>query len=233
MMKSDTEPTSISPRQRASRAGGYDKGDAAAQRILEVALREFGAGRKEATTRRIAEAAGVTLPAIQYYFGNKDGLYLACAREIVAQYQVHTGPAARAALAALREDGTPEAAREHLKAIFAALAELLVGSPEARTWAAFVLREIHAPGPAFELLYTELWEPGVALAAKLVSRACGERRESAGARVQALLLISSLTAFQSGRTVAMRTLQWTEIGPREVRIVSRALQAQIDRLGRD
>lgn len=49
-------------------------------RLLETAIREFGAkGREGASTRDIAAAAGTAMSSITYHFGGKDGLYLAAA----------------------------------------------------------------------------------------------------------------------------------------------------------
>jgi len=49
-------------------------------RLLETAIREFGAkGRDGASTRDIATAAGTAMSSITYHFGGKDGLYLAAA----------------------------------------------------------------------------------------------------------------------------------------------------------
>lgn len=53
-------------------------GEAARARLLDAALRLFGErGFAATSTRDIAEAAGVNLAAIRYYFGDKQGLYRA------------------------------------------------------------------------------------------------------------------------------------------------------------
>src|SRR6204780_4233675 len=83
---------------RVAANGGYQKGEETKERILNAALAEFGnASFLTATTRGIAEAAGVSLPTLQYYFGSKEGLYLACAEAIVAQYGRNTTAASEAA----------------------------------------------------------------------------------------------------------------------------------------
>src|ERR1700691_4549849 len=113
---------------RAAANGGYLKGEETKERILNAALEEFGeASFLAATTRGIAEAAGVSLPTVQYYFGSKEGLYLACAEAIVAQYRRNTTAASDAA-EALRNGCESETARVHLKAVMGALAGFLVGS---------------------------------------------------------------------------------------------------------
>jgi TetR/AcrR family transcriptional regulator, regulator of cefoperazone and chloramphenicol sensitivity len=231
-------PTASAPRQaakpHATANAGRRKGEATRKRILDVALTAFGeASFRAATTRQIAEAAGVSLPTLQYYFGDKEGLYRACAETVVERYRRHTTAAAAQAVDALRQDGAAETARVHLKALIGALAGLLVGSKEAESWAPFVARELRDPGPAFEILYESLWRPGVDITARLIARILGRPQSGPTARIQALLLISSLLAFQSGRSISLRTMHWSAIGPKELAMVLSSLNAQIDAIGRD
>lgn len=222
-----------SSKTRLAADGGYRKGEKTRQRILDVALKAFGdVSYQAATTRLIAEAAGVSLPTLQYYFGDKEGLYRACAEAIVDRFRRHTRGAAAAAVEAMK-DGAAETARLHLKAVIRALAGFLVGSREAEGWAQFVARELRDPGPAFEVLYEKLWLPGVLTTARLVARILGVPEDDPAVRVQALLLISSALAFQSGRRIVLRTMRWSTIGPKELAMVLAALDAQIDALGRD
>jgi TetR/AcrR family transcriptional regulator, regulator of cefoperazone and chloramphenicol sensitivity len=217
---------------RAAAHTGYRKGEETRQRILDVALKSFGeAPFLAVTTRRISKAAGVSLPTLQYYFGSKEGLYLACAKAIVERYRSHTTGAGRKAAEALNDGCAAETARAHLKAVIGALAGLLVGSREAERWAHFVARELRDPGPAFEILYTSLWRPGVELTARLIACILGSPESDSAARIQALLLISGLLAFQSGRSISLRAMQWSTIGREELGMVLSGLDAQIDAIG--
>jgi AcrR family transcriptional regulator len=219
---------------RAIANGGYPKAELTRQRILDAALKAFGeASFPSVTTRRISEAADVSLPTLQYYFGNKEGLYCACAKSIVERYRRHTAADAAQAAKALTEGCPAETARAHLKAVIGALARLLVGSDEAQHWAQFVSRELRDPGPAFEILYASLWRPGAELTARLVARILGSPESDPTPRLQALLLISGLLAFQSGRRISLRTMNWSRIGREELMMVQSALDAQIDAIGRN
>jgi len=218
---------------RAKASGGYRKGEETRQRILDAALKAFGEDSfKGVTTRRIAQASGVSLPTLQYYFGDKKGLYRACAEAIIERYRQRTGAAAQAARA-LSEDCAAATARIHLKALIGALAGFLVGSTEAARWAPFVARELRDPGPAFEILYESLWHPGVELIARLIARILGRPQSDPAARIQALLLISSLLAFQSGRSISLRTMHWSNIGSKELAMVLSSLDAQIDAISQN
>ena len=211
---------------------GYQKGQETRERILNAALRAFGeASYLAVTTRQISEAASVSLPTLQYYFGDKEGLYRACAEAIVERYRRHTKAAGAKAAEALNEGGSAETGRVQLKALFAALGGFLVGSREASLWAQFVARELRDPGPAFEILYAGLWRPGVEITARLIARILDIPESDPAVRIRALLLISSLLAFQSGRSISLRTMQWTSIGPPELAMVLSGVEAQIDAIG--
>jgi len=57
------------------RPGTDPRGEDTRRRILETAIEVFAREGYEGTsTRELAAAAGVNLPAIQYYFGSKEGL---------------------------------------------------------------------------------------------------------------------------------------------------------------
>jgi len=217
---------------RGTTNGGYAKGEETRQRVLNVALKAFGeASFLAVTTRQIAGAADVSLPILQYYFGNKEGLYLACAEAIVERYRGNTRVASEAA-EALRKGCSSETARDYLKALMGALARFLVGSRETERWPHFVARELRDPGPAFEILYASLWRPGVEITARLITRILGGPEVEPAARIQALMLISSLLVFQSGRSMSLRAMHWTAIGQEELAMVLSGLEAQIDAIGR-
>src|ERR1700688_4769512 len=104
------------PRVPKAAIDGYQKGKETRARIVEVALKTFGnEGFKGATTRQIADDAGVNLPALKYYFGGKEGLYLACAHEIAARYGRLMLPVANTAHASLASQMDATSARAHLK----------------------------------------------------------------------------------------------------------------------
>lgn len=106
------------------RPGTQARGEDTRRRILEAALDLFAAqGYEGASTRQIAEGAGVNLPAIQYYFGNKEGLYRAIIEDIVADTERHmaeVAPRVRAALA------TPDSTHAELTELLCEMLETFV-----------------------------------------------------------------------------------------------------------
>ena len=188
------------------------RGRDARDRILRAALANFGRdGFALATTRRIARDAHVSLPAIKYYFENKEGLYLACAREIVERYRSEIGEFVLSVVDDLDRGLTADGARQHLKELMRRVIALTDagdagddGDADLRT--AFVLREMTDQGPAFELLYRRLWQPGVRLTATLIARIEGKAEPDRKAHIRALMLHASLTTFSATRPVSVRYL---------------------------
>ncbi|MCC8963031.1 CerR family C-terminal domain-containing protein [Bradyrhizobium sp. Pear76] len=206
----------------------YKKGDETRVRILNAALAAFGnSGFAGVTTRQIAEDAGINLPALNYYFGNKEGLYLACAHEILARYRESMAAVGETALAALEGPPDPGGAREQLKLLLTALARFLLTSASDQN-RLFVQRELADPGRAFEVLYAGLWRPGIELVAKLIIAASKEQLTTAQARVRAVMMIAGLTGFQSGAPIISRTMGKTA----SLTMVIEALEAQVDALAR-
>jgi AcrR family transcriptional regulator len=197
----DTRMNAPASRTRA----GYRRGAETRERILTVALTAFGQkGFDAVSTRDIAEAATVNLPAIQYYFGSKQGLYQACASHIVDRYVEAALPSGEAAIAALATGGA-DAARQHLVHVLQALARFLMRAGDARGASLFIQRELADPGAAFDILFEQLWRPGVELVGQLIS-AARAAPSAPPARLEAIHLISGLTAFASGRAAIDRLL---------------------------
>lgn len=216
---------------RAAPHAKYAKSAETQRAILDAAIHAFGKDGFEATsTRAIAAIAGVNQPAINYHFGSKDALYLACAHAIVEDFARGTGKSSLAAAQFLADTRDRAAAVSHLKAVMHELVELLAGSREASVRSAFVLREMHSPGEAYTILYESIWAPGIKLVADLLDAARGNAQPSDEAKLQAIMLISSLVAFTSGRQVSKAVMQWDEIGDTERAQVHKLTEQQIDAL---
>lgn len=224
-------PSGIPPAQpgRDAVSNASRKGDLSRQRILDAALVEFGAaGFKSATTRRIAERARTTLPPLSYYFGSKEGLYRACAEEIVGRYAQATHEAVQGAKQTIEAAADPETARAALKKLMAASVELILGSEAYRLGNGIVARELAEPGPAFDIFYDRLWLPGIERNARLISRIKSEPEVSAESRLQSILLVSSIPSLHTRRVVAQRAMQWPAIGGSELALITEVLHRQID-----
>ena len=207
---------------------GYSKSADTRRAILRAAIVAFGrAGYSAATTRQIADAAGVNQPAISYYFGGKDGLYQACAEEILADF---TGPleeVSQRAFEAIATGLDRRGAASQLKELLSALADVMILSEEVSEAAGFIGREMREPGLAYQILYRNLWAPGIELAATLIAMVKGRAEIEPADRVDAIMMISGISAFAPGHSVSMQVMQWQAAGEDGKALVLERLEAQI------
>jgi len=84
---------SVSKAAQASPTGTYARGEETRRRMIEAAIEMFALrGYEGASTRLLAESAGVNLPAIQYYFGSKEGLYRAVVDHVIERIAERMAP---------------------------------------------------------------------------------------------------------------------------------------------
>jgi len=234
-MKSEPAPSRTSKRDTQP-----ERGDVTRQKLLSAAIDVFGRhGFEGATTRALVNAAGVNLQAIPYYFGGKEGLYIAAAEHIaslIAQRVEGPRDRARARLAVAAERGVPigaDEARSLLADILQAMGELFIRS-ESEAWARFLIREQMQPTEAFVRVYGGTMRPLLEIAQKLIGLILVEDPSSEHVRLRTLSLLGGVMVFRVAHAAAMTQLGWTSIGSREVDIIralARELVASIGRQG--
>ena len=160
------------------RPGARQRGEDTRRRILETALSLFAAeGFDSASTRAIAEQAEVNLPAIQYYFGSKEGLYRAAIAHIGEQAAQAIAPIAARVQTAL---DTGPTSRARLIDLLCEMVDALVtlflddNLPGRESRSLFVSRvEIEhtaALDPLNEVMRQKVLAPTSALVGRLVDR---------------------------------------------------------------
>jgi AcrR family transcriptional regulator len=193
----------------------------ARERLLAAAIDVFGRrGFAGSTTRMIASAAGVNLQSITYYFGGKQGLYLAAADHIAELIGARIGPTGRRAQARFARRGQVSAdeARELLADMLGAMAGILF-SDEWMPVARFIVREQMDPTEAFDRLYAGVMEPQLEIARRVVGTITGEDPRTTRVRLRTLSLVGSIVFFRIAQAAALRQLGWTRTGPRELAAV--------------
>ena len=208
------------------RPGTNQRGEDTRQRILETAFELFGSeGFDGASTRTLAERAGVNLPAIQYYFGSKEGLYRAVIGHIAEQMEARVAPLATRIMAELAA-GQP--ARPQLICRLCDLLDLIVSlifddsPPDRESRRRFFLRiEIDrnvASDTLQDSMIRHVLTPCAALVARLVDRPPGDEQ----VLMRAVALLGQAKAFSS--CGAERILGWKSIGEDRVRAVQALLR---------
>ena len=187
--------------------GGYARGEETRARIIATALRVFGEqGYDQASTRRIAAGAGVNPPALQYYFGGKEGLHRACGQHIIDRVTAVLSPALAAARAVR---GGRAQAVEALCGLLAALVDGLaeVGS---ETWGRFIERSKAEAGPAMAMMHECIGQPLLEASVRLVGIATGRSPGDAVTRLKAHAIVGQVTSIHAHRAYLLKSLQWPQ-----------------------
>ena len=196
------------------RPGASHRGEDTRRRILDTALSLFAAeGFDSASTRAIAEQAGVNLPAIQYYFGSKEGLYRAAIAHIGEQATQAVAPIAARVWAAL-DTGVPNRARliDLLCEMVDALVTLFLGEtqPGSETCSLFIARvemeHTAALDPLNEMMRGEVLAPTSALVGRLVGRPAEDEQVV----LRTLMILGQAKIF--GSRSVIRALGWDTVG---------------------
>jgi AcrR family transcriptional regulator len=210
MIKRAKRKSENPPRRPPS--GGYARGEATRLRIITTALDVFGTlGFDEASTRLIADRAGVNLAALHYYFAGKDGVYRACAEHIAAYGEQMIGPFLMRLETPL---ANPRLTRRQLRALLRetldGFADLLVSPHEPPNWIAFVLREQMNPTPAYGVLHERVSGPLIRAVGALVGRLIGRPADAEETTLRTLAMFGPLMLFRRARGVALFALGWPD-----------------------
>ncbi|UTF59776.1 CerR family C-terminal domain-containing protein [Gilvimarinus sp. DA14] len=172
-------------------------------KLIDAGIALFGElGFKATTTRMIADQAGANIGSIAYYFGNKQGLYLAIAETI-----------SRCILEKLSFADAPnpkrlnkQEARAELTAILHRMIDVFTKDNEAEKWLMLILREQVSPGAAFDTLYDNAFSKVQSHLSQLVARVCGTKPSSHQVIVQTHMLAGQVAFLLVGRTPLLRRL---------------------------
>ena len=178
------------------RPTSQSRGEDTRRRILETALEVFAAeGYEGASTRQLAERAGVNLPAIQYYFGSKEGLFRAVIDSIIERTESHMAPLAVEVRAALADPATPRAELlELLCRMLETFVSLVTNGPHMEAKRQLFARSEVEDAPGLERLHEsgkrEVFVPCRALVARLLGAPDDDQVE-----LRAMALLGQVTIF--------------------------------------
>lgn len=200
------------------------RGDLTRENLVKTAMKIFARdGFDAASTRTIADEAGVNQALISYHFRNKRGLYLAVFEFIVKDMNSKMG-APMAALKALIEDENAgdELINNVLFAFCDNAIDLLV-QEEMTDVAKLILREQQTPTEAFDIIYDGFMVLVISLISNLIGRL---RPDFSGEdlKIKTIIMFSQVVAIRAGRSAIMRFLDWENIGPNEAQKLKNQLR---------
>jgi TetR/AcrR family transcriptional regulator, regulator of cefoperazone and chloramphenicol sensitivity len=208
------------------------RGDQTRESLIDAAVEVFGRdGFRAASTRSIADLAGVNQALIGYHFGGKPGLYLAVFDRITRRVGQYLGPVAQTIeqqFAEIVASGDRQAAKcvgfihlltDALVATFAA--------PESSAWARLILREQQNPSEAFDRLYGGMIGGMLSLISRLIAQARATDPNDVETRVMTQTVIGQALVFRSARATVLKQLDWQDIGAAEIMTIQSVIRRNV------
>ncbi|MBI4526314.1 MAG: CerR family C-terminal domain-containing protein [Deltaproteobacteria bacterium] len=180
-----------------------------AKRLLEAAGEIFAEyGYRAATVRQICEKAGANVAAVNYHFGDKEGLYMAVLRFVpdahTEKYPLHGG---------LNPDATAE---QKLRAYVQSLLGRIFDEGRPGWHTKIIAREMNEPTRSLDTLLEEFARPLHQELASIVRDLLGSRATDEGVRLCTLSVISQCVYYHHARSVIRRLYPEQRFGPEDI-----------------
>ena len=213
------------------RSACQDRSERTRQRLIEVAVEVFSElGYEAASTRTIVKRAEANLVSIPYYFGSKQGLYLAAAEYIGANIAERFRHTCERAQLALQEKGqTHEQTLEKFTELVVEFAGIMLGGETPRSWGQFIYREQFDPTEAFEILHAK-FTPLLEIGFEYVSRLTKLPAAAAETRIQFMAILAMVKFTRVDRASVLRSTGWKSFGEEETRMVTEMLRRDMHAL---
>jgi TetR/AcrR family transcriptional regulator, regulator of cefoperazone and chloramphenicol sensitivity len=214
-------PREAAPASLRTRPGVQQRGEDTRLRILRTALQVFAAeGYDGASTRTLAQQAGVNLPALQYYFGNKEGLYRAVIDHISDNVESRVGPVTEQIRASMQQGPLP---RPQALALLCQMLDAFVAlvtdqtSPDWEARALFFARAEIESQAALDSLHKRVLRQIVEPCAMLVGRLTDQPPDAEATVLRTVALIGQVSVFCNRK--AHQILGWTHLDEARVRVI--------------
>jgi AcrR family transcriptional regulator len=207
------------------------RGEQARQQLIQVALELFAEnGIDGASTRQIANKAGQNIGAIAYYFGSKEGLYLAVARWMAEYIQNCYRDTFAEIIDFLDVDPAgikAEQCMRHIKTIIRLQCHILTQS-ETINLSKILLREQLAPTAAFTVIHEQSLAPLHQILTRLIAGYVGISPLSTEIILHTHAIIGEVLAFRVGRETLLMRTGWSDINAAEAALIEKTLFEHVE-----
>ncbi|MGO9121691.1 MAG: CerR family C-terminal domain-containing protein [Desulfomonilaceae bacterium] len=185
------------------------------KRLIEAGLDLFGKYSFDGTgTRMLVEQAQVNLSSIKYYFGSKEGLYLAVAGHIVEEVERLLGPRLARVQEALKTEALSKEESFHLLCdLLEFLISRFIGRAQTEKWLSIIVREQLCPTEAFGILFEGFMKPLNEALFGLAAHIMGQGPDDQQVKLRVFTIMGEIQIFNISPSAIKRTLKWEDYGP--------------------
>lgn len=213
-----------------------DRSNQTVEQLLAAGVEAFVKyGPEGVTTRELAKAAGVNVAAIGYYFGGKEGYYLAVVGHLIKEHaQAVHSLISEVSEALQRSDKTSQTAGALLGKFIKDLTTIIVLNPTTKKVASISSRENLHPTSAFELVYQYLLLPLHSTISELVGCATGTPASSPVTIIRSHVLLGQVLYFSVAGSTLRRRLGWKKISKKQAELIAETVtETAIRAIGMD
>ncbi len=208
-----------------------NQGQKTIEQLLTAGLDFFAKyGPDGVTTRQISKGAGVNSAAIAYYFGGKEGYYLA----VIKRHIERRGEPVLALLAEISKkfresEQTPDVAASLLEELMFNLSVTTLLDPTSGAMLGIYTREHLQPTSAFDMIHEEIDMRLHGTVSELVGCITQNPTDSPETVVQTYAVLGQILHFRISITTACRFMHWDEITEERAEVIAKIISKMASR----
>lgn len=188
------------------------KGALAREKMLRAALEVFGRfGFDGATTRMLAQQAGMNLGAIPYYFGSKEDLYAHAADYLGQRIESRLEPLRTQLVQLTAGETNRESLCDSVVTFLIAQAQTFLNRDIPISWMQFFLRAQGQGGPAFENLRRTVINPILVVLSPVIGRIIGNHHDAATTRTLTFLVVHQTLHIRLTASTLLSDDNWEQM----------------------
>jgi AcrR family transcriptional regulator len=188
--------------------------------MIDAAIEVFGTlGYEGASTRTLAERAGVNLSAIPYHFGGKRELYMAAAQSIADYARERVD----AIVADLEDTDRADPARR-IDVALSRFFHFIVGGAEPKAWASFFVRCEYDADDAFRLVHKAFVTRFERALIRTVAEATGCSKSDKDLQMRVAVVLATIINFRALHNMTLSSLGWDKFTPARLSQLDRTIR---------
>ncbi len=195
-------------------------------KLINAGLKMYSeVGYEGASTRKLAAAAGVNIATIPYYFGNKEGLYLAVIDHIVEYYKNNLGESLEKIRIELKKKAmTPDEGYALLDGFLRKfVCFVLQEGSECSQISKIYIREQLDPTSGFVRIYTGFIKQMRETLADLVEKILCQRVNQVEIKLIVETILGQVAIFKSSRVTVLQNMGWQNYGDMRIADIERII----------
>ena len=202
---------------------------ARAQSLIDAGIELFGEyGINGTTTRMLSKQSGANSAAIPYYFGSKEGLYMASMTHVVNDIIDMTSPFVNKVEQCLNEGLSKEDALKEYQKMMEGFCALFIEENGLSRYTSLICREHVSPTEAYDIFYDRYYKRTQKIMCRLIGNIKNMDAHSDEVVIRAHAFFGQTLGFLTAREALTRSLKGKKITLKHHSIMKKIIEDNID-----